>query len=88
MNMPRGAKTERAIDALRKPAKKRAVDESTDLPDAWDLIEKLQKEIAKLKKRVEVVEKQSGETYSDLMERERRGETLKRRRKCQRTSLK
>jgi len=58
-------KGERVVRALSKPAAERAINESTDLPDAAAAIESLKKEMAKLKKRLRTVESRTGKLWAE-----------------------
>lgn len=79
-DMPIHAKDEkqaaRIIKGLTKPARKRAIDDTiNEIPDAAKVIEKLEREIAELKKRVSGLEKPYRELWKAHKERKLRGDS-------------
>lgn len=66
MQLPANKKTERLVKGLLKPAKKRAIEESApEIPNAAEVIEKLERKVAKLTQRVKLLESRTGKLWAD-----------------------
>jgi hypothetical protein len=68
LQLPGGKKGEAQLKRMLKPVKDRAINE--DLPDAADVIAKIEKDIAGLKKRVKALESTSKKLWADKVERD------------------
>ncbi len=71
IQLPAGKKGERQLKRMLKPVRDRAVNESLpEIPGATELIVRMEKDIAGLKKRVKTLESRSDKLWLDKVQRD------------------